>query len=58
MREANAVIVGDVVIGRGSRIASGAFVTESVPPYILVRGNPAEVAKCGCTLNAMDSAPV
>jgi serine O-acetyltransferase len=58
MREVNAVIVGDVVIGRGSCIPSRAFVTESVPPYLVVRGNPAEVVKRGCTLNAMNSAPV
>ena len=58
MREANALIIGDVVIDRGSRIASGAFVTESVPPYAVVRGNPAEVVKRGCTLNAMNSVPV
>ena len=58
MREAHAVIVGDVVIGRGNRIASGAFMTESVPPYAVVRGNPAEVVKCDCTLNVMNSAPV
>lgn len=41
----HAIIVGDVVIGRGSRIAGGAFVTESVPPYSTVSGNPALILK-------------
>lgn len=41
----NAVIVGPVRIGRGSRIAAGAFVTEDVPPHSLVGGNPAKILK-------------
>lgn len=32
----HAVIVGGVTIGRGSRIAGGAFVNESVPPTLLL----------------------
>lgn len=43
----HAVIVGGVTIGRGSRIAAGAFVTDDIPPYSLVVGNPARVVKAG-----------
>jgi serine O-acetyltransferase len=43
----HAVIVGGVVIGKGSRIAGGSFVTESIPPYSTVMGNPASVVKTG-----------
>lgn len=43
----HAVIVGAVTIGRGSRIAAGAFVTDDVPPHSLVVGNPAQVVKGG-----------
>lgn len=43
----NAVIVGPVRVGRGSRIAAGAFVTEDVPPHSMVVGNPAQVVKTG-----------
>lgn len=41
----HAVIVGDVRIGRGSRIAAGAFVTSDVPPHSLVVGNPAQIVQ-------------
>jgi serine O-acetyltransferase len=43
----HAVIVGGVVVGKGSRIAGGAFVIESIPPYSTVTGNPATVVKTG-----------
>lgn len=43
----HAMIVGGVVIGKGSRIAGGAFVTESIPPYSTVVGNPASIVKTG-----------
>ncbi len=43
----NAIIVGDVVIGKGSRIAGGAFVLSSVPPHTVVMGNPAKIVKTG-----------
>jgi serine O-acetyltransferase len=39
----HAVILGGVKIGKGSRIAGGAFVTMNVPPYSVVIGNPARV---------------
>ncbi len=43
----HAVVVGGVTIGKGSRIAAGAFVTRDVPPASLVVGNPAQVVKQG-----------
>lgn len=43
----HAMIVGGVVIGKGSRIAGGAFITESIPPYSTVMGNPASIVKSG-----------
>lgn len=54
----HAIIVGDVTIGRGSRIGGGAFVTESVPPYSVVSGNPSAIVKSGCTPDVMNPAPV
>lgn len=55
---AHAIVVGAVTIGRGSRIAGGAFVTESVPPYSIVVGNPAVVVKSGCPADVMNRAPL
>lgn len=43
----HAMIVGGVTIGKGSRIAGGAFITENIPPYSTVMGNPASVVKTG-----------
>lgn len=54
----HAIIVGGITIGQGSRIAGGAFVTESVPPYSVVSGNPAIVVKSNCTPDVMNPAPV
>ncbi len=54
----HAIIVGGVVIGQGSRIAGGAFITESVPPYSIVIGNPAKVVKKNCSPDVMNPAPV
>jgi serine acetyltransferase len=45
---AGALILPNVVIGRGSVVAAGSVVTRSVAPFTLVQGNPAvPVAKCG-----------
>jgi serine O-acetyltransferase len=44
----HAIIVGDVTIGKGSRIAGGAFVFKTVPPYCVVLGNPGEIVKRDC----------
>lgn len=54
----HAIIVGGVTIGRGSRIAGGAFVTDSVPPYSIVSGNPSVIVKSGCVPDVMHPAPV
>ena len=54
----HATIVGGVIIGRGSRIAGGAFVTRSVPPYSIVSGNPASIVKSNCVPDVSNPAPV
>ncbi|WP_074773002.1 hypothetical protein [Nitrosospira multiformis] len=54
----HAIIVGGVTIGRGSRIAGGAFVTENVPPYSIVSGNPSTIVKANCTPDVMNPAPL
>jgi serine O-acetyltransferase len=53
----HAIIVGGVTIGRGSRIAGGAFVTENVPPHSIVAGNPAVIVKSNCVPDVMNPAP-
>jgi serine O-acetyltransferase len=50
----HACIVGAVTIGRGSRVAAGACVFESVPPHSIVMGNPAQVVKSGCAPDVMN----
>lgn len=52
----HAIIVGGVRIGRGSRIAGGAFVTESIPPYSVVAGNPSTIVKSGCIADVSNPA--
>ncbi|EOW4544015.1 serine acetyltransferase [Raoultella planticola] len=52
----NAVIVGGVIIGHGSKIAAGAFVTESVPPNSVVVGNPGLIAKTDGVPDVMNKA--
>lgn len=54
----HAIIVGGVTIGRGSRIAGGAFVTVNIPPYSIVSGNPATIVKNNCVADVMHPAPV
>ena len=54
----HAIIVGGVTVGRGSRIGGGAFVTEDIPPYSIVSGNPATIVKSDCTPDVMNPAPV
>lgn len=54
----NAVVVGPVRIGRGARIAAGAFITEDVPPYSLVLGNPATIVKTDVPPDVANPAPV
>lgn len=52
----HAIIVGGVTVGRGSRIAGGAFVTENIPPYSVVSGNPAIIIKKGCAPDVINPA--
>lgn len=54
----HAIIVGGITIGRGSRIAGGSFVTESVPPHSTVSGNPAKIIRTDCVANVMNPAPL
>lgn len=43
-----AVILPNVIIGRGSVVKAGSVVSQSVPPFTVVQGNPAvPVARCG-----------
>jgi len=53
----HAVIVGAVTVGRGSRVAAGAFVTKSVPPNSVVVGNPGRVVRIGAPPDVMNPAP-
>lgn len=41
----NAVIVGNITIGKGSVIGAGAVVIRDVPPYSVVAGVPAKVIR-------------
>ncbi len=41
----NAVILKGVTIGKGAIVAASAVVTEDVPPFTVVAGNPARVIK-------------
>jgi serine O-acetyltransferase len=50
----HAIVVGAVTIGRGSRVAGGACVFDSVPPHSIVMGNPARVVKEGCVPDVMN----
>ena len=53
-----AIVVGGVTVGRGSRIAGGAFVNRDLPPYSLVLGNPARIIREGCIPDVDHPAPV
>ena len=46
-----AMIMPNVVVGRGAVVAAGSVVTKSIPPMTLAQGNPAvPVATCGLAL--------
>lgn len=53
----HAVIVGAVTIGRGSRIAANAFVTEDVPPYSIVSNGATAIVRTGCVADVTNPAP-
>jgi serine O-acetyltransferase len=53
----NAIIVGGVIIGRGSRIAGGSFVTDNVAPFSTILGNPATIVNRNCIPDVMNPAP-
>lgn len=53
----HAIIVGGITIGRGSRIGGGAFVTESIPPYSTVAGNPAVIVRSNSMPDVHNPAP-
>ena len=42
---ARSIILKGVTIGEGSIVAAGSVVTENVPDYSLVAGNPAKFIK-------------
>lgn len=44
----HAIVVG-VTVGKGSRIAGGAYVYQDVPAYCVVLGNPGKIVKTNCT---------
>jgi serine acetyltransferase len=46
-----AVILPNVIIGHGSVVKAGSVISQSVPPFTVVEGNPAvPVARCGVAL--------
>lgn len=48
-----AVILPNVVIGRGAVVTAGSVVTKSVPPMTVMQGNPATpIARCGVPLGS------
>ncbi len=47
----HAIVVGGVIVGRGSRVAGGAYVSESVPPHSVVLGNPGKIVKADCVID-------
>jgi acetyltransferase-like isoleucine patch superfamily enzyme len=42
---ANSIILPGVSVGENSVIGAGSVVTRSVPPYVLVAGNPAKIIR-------------
>lgn len=41
----NVLILSGVKIGKGAIVAAGAVVTQNVPPYAIIGGNPAKVIR-------------
>jgi acetyltransferase-like isoleucine patch superfamily enzyme len=45
------IILPNVTIGRGAVVSAGSVVSQSIPPGMLARGNPAKpIARCGKSL--------
>lgn len=40
-----AIILGGVVVGKGSVVGAGSVVTKSIPPYSIYAGNPAQFVR-------------
>jgi chloramphenicol O-acetyltransferase type B len=40
-----AIILSGVTVGRGAIVSAGAVVTQDIPPYAVVGGNPARLIK-------------
>ncbi len=40
---AGAIILGGVIIGKYALVGAGALVTKNIPPFAIVKGNPAKV---------------
>ncbi len=56
---ANATIICGVTIGLGAMVGAGSVVTQSVPDYTLVKGNPARASGLVCVCGRhVDSATV
>lgn len=53
----HAIIVGGVVIGKGSIIGPGAFVNTNIPPHSVVIGNPSKIIKSNCVADVINPAP-
>ena len=59
---AGSIILAGVTVGKYAMIGAGALVTEDVPPYALMKGNPAKVSgwvcQCGHPLRFENAAAV
>lgn len=54
----NAMVLGSVTVGAGSRVAPGAILTKDVPPRSLVAGNPASVIRSDVPPDTPNPAPL
>lgn len=54
----NVVIVGDVTIGKGSRIAANSYINKSIPPHSLVVSAKSEIVKENCKSDVVNKVDV